>query len=199
MSRTYLALAAALFTQPAFANGDGFYLKVFGGASMLSDTDVTLSGSLEPDVSFGSGSTFGGAVGYGYENSPISAELEFAYRSGDSESGATSGGDFASTALMLNGVWSFGQSGRLSPYAGAGLGYVTEIDFDVPGAGEFNDRGGIAWQVFGGVSYAVSERASLFGELRYFDAGSRTLDGVGGSLDADYSTIDVVAGVTFSF
>ncbi len=197
MTRMYMAIALSTLVSPAFA--DGFYLKAFGGTSMLSDTDVTFGATLEPDVGFGGGTLAGGAVGYSYADSPLSAELEFAYRSGDSETGVVSGGDFASTSLMLNGFWSFGQSGRVSPYAGAGLGYVTEIDFDVPGSGEFSERGGLAWQVFGGVSYAVSERVSVFGELRYFDAGSRDLEGAGASLSADYSTIDVLAGVTFSF
>ncbi len=199
MYRITIFAALVFAATPALADDSGFYLKAFGGASSLSDTDVTIGATTETDVGFGSGTLAGGAFGYAYADSPLAAELEFTYRSGDSEDGATTGGDFASTSLMLNGVWNFGETSRFSPYAGAGLGYVTEIDFDVPGSGEFSDRGGVAWQVFGGVSYAVTERVSVFGELRYFDAGSRTLTGSGGSLNADYSTLDVLAGVSFTF
>ena len=183
---------------------EGFYLKAFGGLSSLSDSDISISGvGTDTGVSFGSGSIAGGGIGYTYGGLPVSAELEWTYRTGESDAGATAGGDFASTSLMLNGVWNFGSSGRLTPYVGAGVGIVTEIDFDVPSgaaAGEYNERGGLAVQAFGGLSYAVTERVSAFGEVRYFDAGSVTLTGPGGAtLDADYSTIDLLAGVSFRF
>lgn len=200
-----IALAAVL-SIGATGSGwaEGFYLKAYGGLSSLSESDISISGvGSDAGVSFGSGAIAGGGVGYAYGGLPVAAELEWTYRTGDSEAGATTGGDFASTSLMVNGVWNLGGSGRLTPYVGAGVGLVTEIDFDVPSgpaAGEYNERGGLAVQAFGGLSYAVTERVSAFGEVRYFDAGSVTLTGPGGAtLDADYSTIDLLAGVSFRF
>lgn len=206
MTSCHSAALAALLTSCAAGSGwaEGFYLKVYGGGSSLSDTDITISGlGSDSDVGFGSGTIAGGGVGYAYAGLPVSAEIEWTYRSGESRAGATVGGDFASTSLMLNGVWTFGRGDRFSPYVGAGLGAITEIDFDVPtglAAGEYSDRGGLAVQAFAGISYAVTERFSAFGEVRYFDAGSVTLSGSGGAtLDADYSAIDLLAGVSFRF
>ena len=194
-----ISFAAWLAATPVAADPAGFYLKAFGGISGVQDTDITMGATTETGIGFDSGTLAGGSLGYGYGPSPWAAEFEFAYRSSESSTGATSRGDFASTSLMVNGVYSFEAAGRLTPYVGAGLGYVTEIDFDVPGMGEFSDRGGLAWQAFGGVSYRVSDMLSAFAELRYFDAGSRTLSGGSGTLAADYSTLDVAAGLSFSF
>lgn len=199
-----LPLAALIASSASAALADNFYVKAYGGVSSIGDTDVTIStGGTDSDVSFGSGSTFGGAVGYGYPGTALSAELEFTYRSGDSDTGATAGGDFASTSVMVNAVYSLGQTGAFTPYIGGGLGLVTEIDFDVPSGGgeiEFNDRGGLAGQIFAGASYSITDRTSVYGELRYFDAGSRTLSSEGGAtLDADYATIDILFGASLRF
>ena len=90
----------------------------------------------------------------------------------------------------------------MTPYVGAGIAYITEIDFDVSGgsaSGEYSDRGGIGYQLMAGVDYALSDRWSLNGEVRYFDAGSQDLSGSGGSLKADYQTLDLIIGTSFNF
>ena len=50
-----------------------------------------------------------------------------------------------------------------------------------------------------GADYAISERISLTGEVRYFDAGSQTLSSGGANIDADYATVEVLAGVVWKF
>ncbi len=197
------AFAATLISAtPAAA--DGYYLKAFGGASMLGDSDLSITGvGSEADLGFSSGVLAGAAVGYAYPGRNVAAEIEWAYRSGDSDDGSLAeGGDLASTALMLNGIWTLGSAGALQPYLGAGIGYITEVDFDVPSgtaAGEYSDRGGFAFQLIGGASYPISERASVFGEIRYFDAGSLSLSSDTATLDVDYSTLDLGFGLTFNF
>ena len=195
---------AALIASSSAALAEGFYLKAFGGVSTIGDTDVTLStGGTDTNVSFGSGTTFGGSFGYRYPGTSLAAEVEFTYRSGDSDMGATAGGDFASTALMVNAVYTLGQTGAITPYVGGGLGVITEIDFDVPGGGgetEYNARSGLAGQIFVGASYAITTRTSVFGELRYFDGGARTLaTDSGATLDADYSTTYILFGARLQF
>jgi opacity protein-like surface antigen len=204
MTPRYLLLTAAVLALPplaASAQDGGFYLRAFGGASQLRDTDVT--GAVTGPAQFGSGPVAGAAFGHDYAGSPFRSEIEFAYRSGEADpfgGGATV--DFASTTLMLNGYYDFATTGRLTPYVGAGAGFVTEIDFDISGGaapGEYSDRGGFAWQAMAGVSFALSDRLGLTTELRYFDAGRRTLSGAGSSVSADYSTLDVIAGVSLRF
>ena len=202
----YAAAAVLLAATPTFAvAGDGdFYARVFGGFSNLSSTDV--GRDITGNTGFDTGYLAGAAFGYDYEGSPLRAELEFSYRSADSDTFAGgANGDFASTTLAVNGYYDFGTSAgsRWTPYVGAGLAYVTEIDFDITGGsapGEYNDSGVFGYQLMAGASYALSERVSLNGELRYFDAGSQTLtsDG-GGAITADYSSVEAVFGVTLAF
>ena len=183
------------------ATADGFYLKAFGGGSFLADTDVTLGAASGP-TSFDTGTILGGAVGYDYPGSPWRAELEFAYRGADASElpGAIgSEGDFASTALMVNGIYEFASRGRWQPFVGVGVGVLTEIDFDVDVSNEFNDRGSFAAQLIAGTEYALSERLALTGELRYFRAGSVGLSSGGSTLEADYSTTDLNLGLKLSF
>ena len=180
----------------------GFYARIFGGASSLSDT--TTSGALSGTSGFDTGQVFGAAFGYAYGGSPFRTELEYAYRTADPDDSAGFSGDFASTTLALNGYYSFAPvaGGKLTPYVGAGLAYVTEIDLDVSdsvAAGEYNDTGIFAYQVMIGADYAISDRWSLNGELRYFDAGSQTLTGDSGTLSADYDSVDLILGATLRF
>lgn len=196
-------LTAGLYLPVHAESADGvFYGRIFGGVSSLSDTD--LSGASNESIGFDSGQIFGAAIGYDYGGSPFRSEFEFAYRTGDADGSAGIEGDFASTTVALNGYYDFANTGssKLTPYVGAGLAYVTEIDFDVEGGaatGEYNDTGVFGYQLMVGVDYAISQRWSLNGELRYFDAGSQSLSGSGGLLKADYDTLDVLVGATFRY
>ncbi len=201
MRKIYMTCLLALCAGPAAAQEAGYYAKVFGGLSALQGDDATLDGTTAP-VAYDSGALYGGAFGYDYGDRPFRAELEFAYRSGDAVTFGGSG-DYASTTLMLNGFYVFQTAGAFRPYVGLGLGYVTEIDFDITGgaeAGEYSDRGLLAWQAMIGTDYALSDSLSLFGEARFFRAEAPSLAGPGGaSLSADYDTIDLVAGLTLRF
>jgi opacity protein-like surface antigen len=198
MTRLLLALSLALV--PAAATADGaFTARAMGGASAVSSGDLAFaSGGLDEDL--GTGIAVSGAIGYDYAGSPWRTEIEFAYRSINTDA---FDGDYASTVLMVNGFYDFPTSGRLTPYLGIGLGYVTEIDLDVesgPAIGEYSDRGGVAAQVMAGASYALTDRWALDGELRYFDAGSRRLTTDGGaSVEADYSAVEALIGLRFRF
>ena len=194
-----LAVLLALSAGPAVAQDTAYYTKLFGGFSSLQGDSAEL-GTAPQSLSYDGGVIYGGAFGYDYGDRPFRAELEFAYRSDEATGGI--GGDYASTTLMLNGYYLF-SLGSFTPYTGIGLGYVTEIDFDVTGGpdiGEYSDRGLFAWQAILGADYAISEQVSLFGEARYFATETPTLEGPGGAtLSADYDAIDILAGVTFRF
>jgi opacity protein-like surface antigen len=201
--RLSFAVPTVLFflsqTMSATAQDAGFYARAFAGASGLQGDSVSVGGAGLP-LSYDTGAIYGGAFGYDYGDRPFRAELEFAYRTGDA-TGAVAG-DYASTTFMLNGLYEFGGGGAFQPYVGLGLGYVTEIDFDVTAGpiGEYSDRGLLAGQVILGADYALSDRLSLFGEARYFATESPNLLSAGGAtLSADYDTIDLLAGVALRF
>lgn len=200
-------IALGLLVQPVVAEEGGYYGRLSIGASSPSDPDV--DGAISGSASMSTGQVFGGAVGYAYAGSPFRAEIEYLYRTADADPFAgTAGGDLASTSLALNGYYDFLMAGPVIPYVGAGVGYVTEIDFDITsstgsgtGAGEYSDRGGSLFQVMLGARYPVTGRLSLMGELRYFNAGSVTLDRSGGqeSIELDYSGLEFNVGLQFAF
>jgi opacity protein-like surface antigen len=192
---------ASLASAAAAQDDGGFTFRAFGGLSDLQQTDATLLGSTRP-VSFSAGAIAGGGVGYSYANSPWRSEIEFVYRSSDA-SGSLSG-DYASTSIMLNGRYDFATGGSVTPYIGAGVGFITEIDFDVtsvPNAGQYSDRGGVAGQIMLGADWALNETWSLFTEVRYFTTSEApTLkNSAGDTLRASYRSTDLVVGVIYNF
>jgi len=205
MPRTLMSATALSVALATSATADGtFYAKVFGGVSDLGGDALTF-GTATSGVDYNTGTVLDGAIGYDYAASPWRAEVEFTCRSADATPAASVGtaGDFASTSLMVNGFYAFGTTGAVTPYVGFGLGVMTEVDFDVdagPAAGEYNDTGVLAAQVMAGAEFAVSDRVALFGELRYFTAGSQTLEGPGGTvIEASYDSLDAFAGLTVRF
>jgi opacity protein-like surface antigen len=205
-NRKLLCFALVLVGTPAAAEDPGgFYLRAFGGLSGLQRSDVTVGGSTAP-LSFSALTLAGGAIGYNYGDSPWRSEIEFAYRSSEANNlaaGLGSTGEYASTSIMLNGRYTFQTSGAFQPYVGAGVGYVTEIDFDLgggPNAGEYSDRGLLAGQMIIGADMDLGGNWALFGEARYFVTESPTLKNASGAtLSADYRSLDLLAGITYSF
>jgi len=202
LSIAAVAAVAGLSSAEAHAQDrGGVYVEAFGGPSMLRDTDVR--GAVAGKASFGTSPVVGGALGYDSADLWFRPEIEFAYRSGDADAFAGgASGDFASTTLMLNAYHDFDRLGAFTPYVGVGAGYVTEIDFDITGGGapaEYKDRGGFAWQAMAGAGYAVTDRIGLSGELRYFDAGSRTLADSTRRITADHATFELVLGARYRF
>jgi opacity protein-like surface antigen len=196
-----LACLAFLASAATAQDNGGLTLRAFGGGSHLQGTESTVAASSAP-LSFSPSTLAGGAIGYNYANSRWHSEVEFIYRSSNADSGRA--GEYASTAVMINGRYELPSNGALTPYLGAGLGYVTEIDFDVTsgaGAGEYSDRGLLGGQLILGASWALSDTWQLFGEARYFTLfETPTLESaVGDSLSASYRSADIIVGLTYGF
>ena len=194
---------------------DGVYVDVFGGFSGLSSGDVKQAGQTS-DGSYDGGFLSGLAVGK--ELSPAwSLELEWFYRNNgvDSMNGGVfdgvSDGDFASTNLMFNAIYTFrrddaneGFFNKISPYVGLGLGAMQEVDIDMKVAGieqEFSDHWVPSSQIILGAIYPINTCFSAFAELRYHYSGSPTLDAENGGerVDADYDGYSALFGLRYSF
>lgn len=218
--RAYLAafvsVVAAFAASPAKAEGwaDRLYLKVFGGLHGLADGDIT-QGGISGEGSYGSGSIFGAGLGKEFTQN-WALEAEFFYRSNDLDSVSAGGlagsteGDFASTNLMLNGVYTFtrddgsGRWGKFTPFVGAGLGVLQEADVDAKVGGlerEYDDNWIFAAQVFAGVTYEVNATWSVFWETRYHHAGEIELKSSGAvaPVKADYNGLSGLVGVRYTF
>ena len=154
----------------------GSYATLYAGSSNLSSTTVTESRLLGPvlsgKASFGGGLGAGGAIGYRYGNG-WSAEVEWNYRRHGLKSlrgglaNAAYKGDFASNTLFINGLRRFpGAAGAWTPYIGAGLGWVQEIDLDIDAGGQergFSKSGKLGLQLIGGVAWPLGPGSNANG------------------------------------
>ena len=150
------------------------------------------------DASLSSGLLAGAAVGRAFSRN-FRVEAEFVYQSVDHDGvrldggGSLPSGNFASTALALNGLYSFNLFGReeVRSYVGLGVAWLTEVDIDFEQGGqEISYSGdGFGVQLLAGARYEIGERWFLDAGLRYLSAGEVTMDGEGaatGRVRADY-------------
>ena len=200
---------AAAFAQDG-GDGAGFYARAYGGISTLNNTTVSV-GASSASARFDGGLLVGGAFGYDYEG-PWKAEIEYTYRSSDARRLPASfarGGDYASTSIMVNGLYSFGEVGPLRPYVGAGAGFSPELDLDLTSSGpsapppsalgNYSRSGRFAYQGIAGAELPLTDRWTGFGEFRVFAIDSPSLRSSSKTLKADYQTIDLLVGVSRRF
>jgi opacity protein-like surface antigen len=159
------ALPSLAATEPR-----GYYATIYAQASRLGSTSFDEIGNggfgsglrAEFDAGFG----FGGDIGFRYGNG-WAAEVEWNYRRHDLKSlrkvGMTlvSDGDFASNILFINGLRRFpSASGGWTPYIGAGVGWVQEIDFDLKSGGTdraWSKQGKFGVQLIAGAEIPVTK------------------------------------------
>lgn len=210
LATTILASASTVSTV-SHAEGQ-FYLKPYFGVSALSDKNAETNGigaqNGTADIQVDSG--FVSGVGFGYRYNPnVAAEIAWEYRTNNSETTLADGsvfseGDYASNILYLNGYYFSNARGNWTPYVGAGIGWIQEIDLDFESNGveqSFSGDGDIAFQFMAGVEYGLSENSRLNAELRYSNA-SVDLEGenaTGSFSDLDYDPLSLQLGLSFYF
>jgi hypothetical protein len=216
--RSFSALAASSLmfgmagTSWAQTEPRGFYATVYAQTSKLGSTtfneigNAGLGSGLK--ASFGTGLGLGGDIGFRYGNGWAS-ELEWNWRRHDLKSlnrGATtlaSSGDFASNIIFVNGLRRFiGPTGSWTPYVGAGLGWVQEIDFDIPSGGTeraWSKSGKAAVQLIGGTEIPLGDTWRLTADVRVLRIGNVELpaeEGVTGRLTQPrYNPVSVQVGL----
>ncbi len=192
MQHTHKILCGALagiFTASAMSasaqeEAAGFYVTGYAQVSRLSSTSFDETGTagfgrgLKADFDLGLG--LGGDFGYRYGNG-WAAEFEWNWRRHELDS-LNSGrgpvvdeGDFASNVLFVNGLRRFARPGsNWTPYAGLGLGWVQEIDFDLnAGAVEraWSKQGELGVQLVGGAELSLGDHWRLTADLRLLRLG----------------------------
>lgn len=158
-------------------------------------------------------SAFGALAAFGYTlPSGLGAELELGYRGNDygevsRSGGQTVDGDQFTYSVMANGIFSFGVGG-FRPYAGLGLGLaIHEPKFEPIAILHGGNRipvsqvedgytSALAYQVFAGVGYPLSDRAEALLGYRYFASGKADL---GNGIEMSYGTHNFEAGVRYRF
>lgn len=201
---------AGLAAGPVAAQGLGgpWYIKGFGGATWPQSDDFELneqasSDTLDSGLSYDTGYVLGIAAGLGITPN-VAVEFEYAYRNADAELKGSNGdsGTTESNAFMANALYKFsplGATGAWQPYAGGGLGMadlnVEGLDLD----GDFDSDYNFAYQLIGGVGYAVNPQLTLVGELRFFGINDQDLENNVYQFKTPYKTVDLLFGATYSF
>lgn len=214
--RTAVLGCIAATTLPTLAETEprGYYATIYAQASRLGSTSFDeSSGVLGAGLTakFDAGLGFGGDIGFRYGNG-WAAEVEWNYRRHDlkSLSGSTTtvnDGDFASNIFFVNGLRRFpGTSGGWTPYIGAGIGWVQEIDFDLNSGGTdraWSKQGKIGLQLIAGAEIPMNKDWRLTADVRMLRLGSVELpaeEGVTGRLSKpDYNPVSVQLGLRRMF
>ena len=208
------AAFAGLIGGPVAAQGFGmggqWYVKGFGGATFPQDDDFEIGlrgggggGPFDTGLNFDTGYVLGLAAGVNLTPN-VGVELEYAYRNADADVKETDiSAKTESNAFMVNALYKFtplGMNGEWQPYVGGGLGAadlnVEELDLS---GGDFDSDYNFAYQVIGGVGYAINPNLSLVGELRFFGINDQDFENDDLSFKTTYHTIDLLFGATYSF
>jgi opacity protein-like surface antigen len=183
----------------------GWYGSVNAGLAIMSDGDIDVSipglGSGTAELSYDTGFTIGGAVGYMMEKFRLEGELSYQTSDIDSLSGPggsmSINGDISALTLLANGYIDFDTGGPLTPYITAGIGY-SNVEADIEG--ESDDDNLFTYQLGIGIGYAMSETMTLDLRYRYlgFEDYEYSESGVG-SLSIEAASHNITAGLRFAF
>jgi len=208
-------IAASLLTGTAFAAdlqvyepvemtdpvaAGNFYASVFGGAAMINDFDFTSSIGPEGTMSFDTGYSLDGALGYDFGNG-LSVEGQIGYLNAGLNEGTYNNIDVGAdgtasiTYGMLNAWYGF-DLGGITPFVGGGVGVASvalDADFtNFPGSGIDDSEVTWAAQIGGGVSFALAENISLVGRYRYLATGEVSLTDAANDENTGSASVNIV-------
>ncbi len=208
LKRILLTMILSLtLAAPAAAEINGLYV---GGKFLYgyqSHSGASIFGSSN------SGSVFGGGGFVGYDfyqqsDTPIRAEIEYAFRGNlyNSEAGPgyTADTHYNMQTLLVNFYYDFYNESAFTPYVGAGIGagFITgEYNYNIGGnklKGELDDTV-LAWNVGAGVGYAINEQITADLGYRYLSTTNSNKEAAGYDLKTYTSAHEVSVGVRFNF
>lgn len=199
---------------PANADENGWYVRPFVGFSQMSDqtAESTNLGNINGNSEIELDSGFNAGLGVGYRfNKKLGIELDWEYRSNESTTTLADGtnfpeGNYASNMFSLNGLY-YPQvkSKRWSPYVGAGLTIMQEVDIDLEDNGaetSLSGSGDLGYQLFAGIDYKINQKLSIGTELRYGSTSGIDLEGENNNSqykNLDYSSTTLQVGLKYRF
>lgn len=226
MRNTALVLAgtAALIAVPAQARDGQVYIGVDGGLSIADEVDVDLA-DTDPQINAAFADTNVGidtALVVGYDFGAFRLEAEGGYKQNGYDSltvlnsGILSGNltvpggtvveneeDLSIWSGMLNGLIEFGKDDGLQIFAGGGAGFANvSLPVEVAGVGTVVDdnKTDFAWQLLGGLRFAVTDNLDLGLKYRYFVIDEFELEAANGRpIEVDYQAHSVLASLVYNF
>ena len=180
-----LALATTALSAPAYARDGEWYIGVDGGATLVEDMDLDISGlNNAASIDYDYGYDVGGYTGYDF--GPFRLEAEVSYREADPQDVTTSvvfpgvgtTGSFDSVghvnalAFMVNGLIDFGADDGVQGFVGGGAG-VARVDVRnlIANPRYLNDSDtGFAYQALAGVRAPLTDHIDVGLKYRFFTA-----------------------------
>ncbi|HXJ01088.1 MAG TPA: hypothetical protein VNH44_07680 [Micropepsaceae bacterium] len=148
--------------------------------------------------SFGAVRTYGSAYDYYFGNG-FKAQIQsltFASVS-DRLGGLAAGGNFASTRMLLKGMYEFSDGGwHVMPFIGVGLG-VANLNGQVLGVNA--DDWATTYQLSGGVALGFTEKLMGNFEYRWTDGSKATFSLAGIPTNVDMGHHDFVLGINYKY
>ena len=186
-------------TANAFAEQETppIYLSGKLGFSLMGASDITNTSNVSgarAEVTKGSTSEtvmpIGGAIGYNWAKHGVSlrTEMEFLYRTNlgyeanptftNAATPTKFTSKMTSKTVFFNGYYDFTNTSKFTPFVGGGIGFSMNntktngslTNGTLPAEGTIN-KTDFAWNVGGGVAYALTEHISLDVTYRYADLG----------------------------
>jgi outer membrane protein W len=214
LNTSILSLLILLFISNFARAESALYGKLTLGLNFLGDQSFKQSGiataGSDGTSEHDSGWLAGGALGYRWTDN-WAIELAWDYRTNDvSRTKFTDGssfnkGDYASNIFLLNTFYRWTKS-SWRPYAGAGLGWVQEIDIDLQNSGSagtsYESANEVALQFVAGFERPIAQSWDLTLEARYMTVSGINLkqeSGLARIKNIDYDPITLTLGAQYNF
>ncbi len=180
----------------SFRPPSSWYASVFGGGNFVTSEPSFSNGITQVDVDYDSGFVVGGAIGYRWVGALGSGltprtEVEFSYQENDVSSinfsgngpgqeVVNGGSDTTAFNVLFNLYFDVDNAlgDGITPYFGGGIGFSVvdhSIFYNAPNLNFDDQETDFRWHVTAGLSVAVSDNVSLFGDIGYHqivDTGS---------------------------
>lgn len=173
----------------------GWYVKGSGGASLMGDSAFSGSGQSH-NVSFDTGLALAGTAGYDFDGFRIEAELGIRENDVNTVDGLQAGGNLKTSSLLVNALYDFENSSRLTPYLGAGIGGADVLANEIRVGNRTLDDSQVvlAYQLKAGIGWDLPKDVALSLDYSYFTADDPQFDGV----DAQYDNHTLAFGLNFA-
>ncbi len=212
--RAVKIVLALLILVPTAAVGQGDdrsgpYGEFRGGGLLVSDADITVSGTPGSHTAeFDGGFAIAGAVGYRFDHH-LRAEVEAGYRKAEIGDLVIPGaGDLGGrwemgvATVLANAIWDMDYWDALAvPYVGAGIGLGYAMLESRPAAAlDVDDWSSeLAWNVLAGVRFRVFENTLLSVGYRYLGLTDPDFSRSSTWVASEFSSHEIFAGIGYEF
>ncbi|MBI4825646.1 MAG: porin family protein [Nitrospirae bacterium] len=201
MKKFIVILLAMVFVFTAsYASAEGPYVSGNLGATLTSDSTLSVLGINATELEFDTGWAFGGAVGYDLGNN-TRLEGEVAYRSADIDKVTILGvpvdpsGEVNVLSFLLNGYYDIKVDAPVTPFITGGIGFANiELSDDV----DSYDDNVFAYQIGAGLGYAVNDLTTIDFGYRYMGTSDPEYEDSGIQVDSEYASHNFYIGVRYA-